>query len=503
MLEFIFDFYGYVVFFYSITLMLSYVMLMVLAYRGLFGNTMIVVDNYAERVIGNSPYTPGVSIVAPAFNEELTVVDNIRSLLKQNYPRFEVIIVNDGSKDNTLQKMIDTFELVPVAHTYVEYLQTKKFKQLYRSRNPKYARLKVVDKENGGTKADPINTGLNIASYDYFINTDVDCVLSEDAIYQCMLPIMHNNNVIAVSGIMTMSNGCDVENGEITKLAPPKNIIALFQELEYLRSFFVGKMGWAAINAMSNVSGGFGLFNRDIVIKAGGYSADSFAEDMDVLLRITGYCCESDIPYKVVQIDKVCARTEGPSSVTLLKRQRTRWGRGLIQTFHRHYNKVANPIYKRVGLITLPYILIYEFLAPVIEIFGFTMFLYLAFTGGVNWPSAVAIFAAIYVFSMMLNLVVLFYTYRSRSTYTELRYFLRLAIAGFFEPIVYHPMIVFFSISGYINYLRGTKAVWVAMTRTGFAKKDDADKQDAQPLGNQSSSEPLTTENTEFVSFTS
>ena len=471
MLEFIYTFYGYVVFFYSLSLIISYVVLMYWAYRGLFKDPLEVVDIYAQRVIAKSPYTPGVSIIAPAFNEELTVVENVHSLLRQNYPKFEVVIVNDGSKDSTLQKLIDNFDLVPVDFSYVEYLQTKPFKQLYRSSNPAYSRLKVVDKENGGTKADPINTGLNVASYDYFINTDVDCILSDDAIYQCMLPIMHRNNVIAVSGIMTMSNGCDVENGVIRKIAPPKNIYALFQELEYLRSFFVGKMGWSAINAISNVSGRFGLFNRRIVIKSGGYSADSLAEDMDILLRITGYCCDNGIDYKVIQINKICCRTEGPSTFTLLKRQRTRWGRGLFQTLHRHFSKIGNRAYNRIGLITLPYVVIFEFMAPVIELVGMVMFMYLTFTGGVNWASAAVIFMAIYVFSMMLNLVVLFYTYKSRSTYTDIRYYMRLMLAGLIEPIVYHPFLSFFNIRGYWDYLGGKEATWGTMTRKGFAKK--------------------------------
>ncbi len=471
MWQFFLDFYGYAVFFYSLGLIISYVVLMILAYRGLFQSTDNMVDDYAYRVVERSPYTPGVSIVAPAYNEEKTVVDNIKSLLKQKYPKFEVVIVNDGSKDSTLETMITNFDMVPVDFAYVEYLQTKPFKRLYRSTNPLYEKLIVVDKENGGTKADPINTGINVASYDYFINTDVDCILTEDAIYQCMLPVMRHNNVIAVSGMMTMSNGCDIENGEIKKLAPPSDPIPLWQELEYLRSFFVGKMGWSAINAMSNVSGGFGLFDRRIVLKAGGYSADSFAEDMDVLLRMMGYCCENDIDYRVVQVSKICARTEGPGDVKNLKRQRTRWGRGLFQTFDRHFKKVANPTHRRVGLITLPYILVFEFMAPVIEIVGMITVVYLAFTGGVNWPSAVVIFSAIYIFGFMLSLVTLLYAYKSKTTYTKLSHYLRLAVAALLEPVLYHPLLTFFSINGYINYLRGTKAVWVAIARKGYASK--------------------------------
>lgn len=472
MAEFIFTFFGYMIFFYSLGLVISYSLLMWLAYRGLFQQSDVMIDQYGQQIVEVSPYTPGVSIIAPAYNEEKTVVECVLSLLRQKYPKFEVVIVNDGSKDSTLQKMIDYFDLVEVPYAYVEYLHTKKVRAYYRSTNPQFEQLKVVDKENGGTKADPINTGLNVASYDYFINTDVDCILTDDAIFQCMLPVMRYNDVIAVSGMMTMSNGCEVERGVLKKIDPPKSPIPLFQEVEYLRSFFVGKMGWSAINAMSNVSGGYGLFNRRIVLKSGGYSADSFAEDMDVLTRMVGYCCENNLPYRVVQIPKICARTEGPGNIVLLSRQRIRWGRGLVQTFHRHYKKVFNPSYRRLGLVTLPFVFIFEFLAPIIEGTGFFVFLYLAFTGSINWASAVVIFLAIFSFGFMLSVVVLFYTYKSKATYTNIRAFIRLSIAAFLEPVFYHPMLTFFSLWGYLDYIRGAKVVWGTMTRTGFRSQE-------------------------------
>ena len=223
---------------------------------------------------------------------------------------------------------------------------------------------------------------------------------------------------------------------------------------------------------MSNVSGGYGLFSREVVMAAGGYGSDSFAEDMDMLLRIMGYCCENNIDYRVVQIPKVCCRTDGPGNIRMLDRQRTRWGCGLIQTFHYHFHMLCNHKYHRVGLITRPYVFVFEFLAPVIEAVGFFMFIYLAITGGINWEMAWLIFAAIYTFSVMLSFVVIFYTYEAKCTYTSLKSFVPLMLAALVEPFLYHPMLVFFSIKGYFNYLTGKKAVWHSIARKGYKSGD-------------------------------
>jgi cellulose synthase/poly-beta-1,6-N-acetylglucosamine synthase-like glycosyltransferase len=472
MSQILFEIYGYAVFFYSFTLMLTYVALMYLAARGYYRNKNYVDDSYAKMVVNTSPFTPGVSIIAPAFNEEKTIVDNVKSLLSQQYPLFEVIIVNDGSKDSTLQKLIDYFDLKVAPFSYEEKLQTRPFKALYRSVNPAFKNLTVVDKENGGTKADPVNCGLNVAQYEYFINTDVDCILELDAIYQCMLPIFKNPEIIAVSGMMTMSNGCTIENGMITKLAPPKNPIPLFQELEYLRSFVIGKMGWSSVNAMSNVSGGFGLFKRDVCIQAGGYSPDSFAEDMDVLFRMIAYCCENNIKYRVVQIPKTCCRTEGPNSLYMLNRQRTRWGRGLIQVFHQHYHMLFNYKYHRIGLLTLPYVFIYEFCAPVIECMGFFVLVYLFLNNEINWLAATIIGASVYAFFLMLSSVVIFFTYKMQCEYKHLSQYIPLALAATVEPLFYHPLIVLFSLRGYFEYIIGKKAVWKTIARKGYDSTD-------------------------------
>ena len=466
-------FYGYFVFFYSMALLLSYVILIWLAYNTLSHSHNTMIDPYVRRIMRRSPYTPGVSIIAPAYNEELTIVESVISLLQQDYPVFEVVIVNDGSTDRTLQRLIDTFQLKEVPYQYNERIPAKAFRALYRSTNPDYARLTVVDKENGGTKADPVNAGLNVAVYPYFINTDVDCILAPDAIFKCMRPMLELKNVIAVSGVMTMSNACIVENGRIVKNRVPTRPSPLFQTMEYMRSFLIGKMGWSAINAMPNVSGGYGLFDRDVAIAAGGYSSNSLAEDMDMLIRMIGYCCDFKRPYRVVQIPDTCCWTEAPPTFSLLYRQRTRWGHGLIQTFSKYYRMMFKKKYRQLGLITLPYVFFFELIAPIIEVVGFLMFLYLAFTGGVNWGTALVIFLVVYAFCLLLSLVVVFYDYLHSRSYQGFFSYVKLVGAALLEPFLYHPFIVVFSLIGYCRFIFKRRVAWGEMKRKGFGKEPD------------------------------
>lgn len=470
MWEFLLFFFGYVILGYSLLLIVSYVMLLVFAYQYSFRYRQWS-NKYICNMVQSSPFVPGISVVAPAYNEEKTIVDNVRSLLKMDYPNFDVCIVNDGSKDRTLELLIETFEMVEVSFEYVEHVHSAPFKRLFKSINPAYARLMVVDKVNGGTKADAVNAGLNVISNPYFINTDVDCILSKDAMYQCIFPVIQDRHIIAVSGTMSMSNGASMSNGEIVDLRPSSRPIPLFQDLEYKRSFLVGKMGWSRINAMNNVSGGYGLFSTEVVVNAGGYSSTSFAEDMDMLTRMIAYCCDFNRPYRVVQIPHNCCWTEGPSNIKMLYRQRTRWGRGLIQLMWEHRRLLFNRKYKRLGLISMPYTFLFEFLAPIIETVGLGMTVYLAFTGGISWFSFFVTFLAIYVFSYMLSTFVVFYDYILGSSYTSRISYLKLLLAAAFEPIIYHPLIVISSLVGYYRYITRQKAVWVSMERTGMKHK--------------------------------
>ncbi len=462
--------YQFVIFFYAFALVLIYTMLAILAFLKL-RQLVAQKSSDTQKIFRESPFIPGISIVAPAYNEEKTIINNVTSFLTVNYPKFEVVIINDGSKDDTLQLLIDNFEMVETTYAYVEKIKTKPFKRIFKSTNPEYSRLIVVDKENGGTKADASNAGVNVAKYPYFICTDVDCVLDREALTKMILAVISTKTrVIAVGATMRMVNSCVVEDGVLLEAKLPVRMFPLYQEIEYLRSYYIGKLGFSTINAISNVSGGLGLFDKEIAIGAGGYDPLSHAEDMDMTTRMIAYMINYQKPYKIDLVPDTCAWTEGPPSFRVLNRQRTRWARGLYQIFSIHWQYVFNRKYKKMGLISFPFIFFFEFLAPIIETVGYLATIWLIIVGGVNWNTAFLMLFFSYIFGLSLSLTTLLYERLLEHRFRN-REYLRLILFCLVEPVIYHPLIVFFNIRGYIDYLTKSTFEWGTMTREGTAGK--------------------------------
>lgn len=468
MIEQIRTIYEYFIFFYATSLFISYIILAILSFIGISrykGYNSELDDN----TLMSSPLTPGISVVAPAYNEGLTIITNVRSLLTLNYPLFEVIIINDGSKDDTLEKLIEEFELEETPFAYVAKIKTKPVKRIFKSRNPAYSILTVVDKENGGTKADASNAGINASSFPYYLCTDVDCILDRNTLLKMIKPILNSKkNVIAVGAVLRMSNSCDIEEGIITRVRPPKGIIPRFQEMEYIRAYLLSKMGWSVVNCVPNISGGLGLFDKEVAVRAGGYDPLSHAEDMDLVTRMVSYMINNKQNYKVDYIPLSCCWTEGPPNLRILNRQRTRWGRGLIQLFYEHRKILFNRKYKNMGLIVYPFAFLYELLAPVIEALGWIFFIYLILTNQVNWYNAFIILLYSYTFSVMISTMVILWDQITFKYYKTFREVLSLVLMVFLESFIYHPLIMFFAIRGYYDYLTSKEFEWGSMTRQGF-----------------------------------
>ncbi len=467
-------FYEHSVFVYGTALLVLYAFLAIFSIlaisRFVRKNSYI---NYDHLV--SSPLAPGISVIAPAFNEGLTIISNVRSLLTLNYSEFEVIIINDGSTDDTLEQMIHEFELVEVEFAYNAKIKTQPVRRIFRSTNPAYHQLLVVDKVNGKSKADATNAGINAAAHKYFLCTDVDCILDKNTLLKLIKPVMEEEDyrVIATGATLRIANSSEVEQGVVTRMRPPRKLLPRFQEVEYIRSFVLGKMGWSFLNSVPNVSGGLGLFDKEIAIKSGGYDHQSFGEDMELMFRMSRYAHDNKIKYAVRYIPLTLCWTEGPETIKIFMRQRTRWARGLAQLMHAHMKMFLNPSYGRMGMIIMPYNFFFELLAPIVEFLGIIYYIVMTIMGLINWKFAVVLLLFVYTYAIMITTIAILWdqiTFRYYKTWREV---FSLCITPFLEFILYHPLIVIFALRGYFFFLTGRKHTWGDMQRRGFksAKK--------------------------------
>lgn len=467
-------FYESFAFLYSASYIVIYVVLSVLSYLSILKHIRYQ-KFISEEILLRSNYLPGVSVVAPAFNEAMNIVYNVKSLLSLTYPKYEVIIVNDGSTDDTLLKLIKEFDLVKVDFYYQDKIPTQPVRGHYKSTNPIYYKLMVVDKENGKSKADASNAGINSAQYPLFLCTDVDCILKKDTILKLAKPFIESQNrVIATGAGIRISNSCEVRDGFLYRVHFPKQWYPRFQELEYLRSFLFGRMAWSKINGLLLVSGGLGMFDKDIVIKVGGYWHKSLGEDMELITRMRKYMHEQKLKFSIQYIPESLCWTEVPDTKEIFIRQRVRWARGLIQTLHLHRNMFFNPKYGMTAFVILPFFFLFEFLVPIIEFFGVIVLIFGFIFKTINVEFLLVISLAVYLFYFLITLISALIDdsmYRSYSNYREL---IILIVMAMIEPIVYHPINVYASLKGYIHFARQKEQHWGVMVRKGF----DSQKQE-------------------------
>jgi cellulose synthase/poly-beta-1,6-N-acetylglucosamine synthase-like glycosyltransferase len=455
------------IFYFALVVMCSYIILCffsALEMKAYMRKNSFI--DYREILV--SPYAPSVSILAPAYNEEATIVDNVKSIMSLHYGNFEIIIINDGSKDSSLQKLIDAYQLEKVNFCVNEQLHHKPIRGIYKSRNSSYSRLIVIDKENGG-KSDALNAGINVSSKDLLLCIDVDCIVEQDALLKLVKPYLEEKKrVIATGGVVRIANSCEVEDGRLVKVHMPKNIISRFQVLEYIRAFLMGRMAWSRLNGLLIISGAMGLFDKEIVIKCGGYSHETVGEDMELVVRMRRYMHDHNLKYQVVYIPDPLCWTESPIDFKVLGRQRNRWTRGTIETLWTHRDLFFNPKYGILGLLSYPYWLFFEWLAPILEGIGLISFILLASLGKINWEFSGILFFMVYAFSILLSTIAVLFEERSYHQYTSGKDVLKLLLLAFIEPIVYHPLTIYWSIRGNIDKFTGKKT-WGTMTRAGFA----------------------------------
>jgi cellulose synthase/poly-beta-1,6-N-acetylglucosamine synthase-like glycosyltransferase len=449
---------------YFAVLNVIYTVLLVLGWRAIatYVRRRRLVD-YDE--IARSPLTMPISMVVPAYNEGPVIVDSVRSLLGARYPTLEVVVVNDGSSDDTLQQLIDAFSLVQSARVPVARLETAEVRRILVS--PDDDRLVVIDKANGG-KPDAINAALCYARYPLFCTIDADTLVEDDALLRLVRPFQVEPDTIACGGIVRVVNGCTVEGSRVVDVHMPRRLIENVQVVEYLRAFLAGRTGWAKLGALLIISGAFGVFRRDLAVAAGGYDTTTVGEDAEFVVRLHRYCRDHGLPYKVSFLaDPVCW-TEVPRTFRMLCRQRNRWHRGLIETLIRHRGMLGRRRYGIVGLVGMPYFVLFEALGPLVETFGYAVAAVSLALGLIDGSVALMLLILSLTYGLVLSFGALIVEEHAFRRYRSWRCVGRMVVAAVVENFGYRQASNFVRAWAFVTLLRRPSNRWGEMQRTGF-----------------------------------
>lgn len=404
-----------------------------------------------------------ITLLAPAYNEEATIASSINSLLQLSYPEFEIIVINDGSKDATLDVLIKEFSLQAIPEAYRIQIPTRQVKTIYRS--TRYPNLRVVDKENGG-KADALNAGINCARYPLFCGMDADSILPRDSLFRIVRPFLEDPTTVAVGGIVRIINGCEVRDGHLIKTSLPRNWLALFQIVEYLRAFLFGRMGWQAFNAVLIISGAFGLFRKEAVISVGGYRHDTVGEDMELVVRMHRIFSEQRRPYRVHFIPDPICWTEAPEDLRTLKNQRSRWQRGLAESLWLNKSMMFAKHSGAAGWLAFPFMFFFEMFGPLLELIGLILMIVSCYFGLIDYYAAVAFLILVFGMGLLLSGGALLLEEMSYRIYRRPSDLLMLCIALIMENFGYRQLNSYWRLLGMMRWLFKSKSKWGAMKRT-------------------------------------
>ncbi|MFA6002975.1 MAG: glycosyltransferase [Elusimicrobiota bacterium] len=443
----------------------GYLLISLVAFRDVYRHLLRRIYGGYEQ-LSRSPLTPPISVIVPAYNEEVDIALTVNNLLHLDYMRYEVIVVNDGSTDRTLYELDKAFRLFPADAEGAGALPTRPVRNLYKSATNH--NLTVIDKENGG-KSDALNAGLNHAMYPYFCSIDADVILEPDALQSVIQPIIESDHrVIGVGGIIRVANGCRVEKGRITGIELSSNPLVIFQIIEYYRAFLCGRTGFSHFNALMIISGAFGVFEKDLTIEIGGYRTGTVGEDMDLVTRLHAHMRSSghqDYSINFVP-DPVCW-TEVPTTLPVLARQRRRWHKGCLDVLGHHDNMLFNPKYGALGMLGYPFLLVFEGWGILIEFLGYIVFGLSWWFGVIETDFAIAFFVVAFLCGAVLSLTGIMIGEMTPRRYPKYRHWLILAIYAFLENLGYRQLTSILRLLGTWDYLFH-QGSWGRMERTGL-----------------------------------
>lgn len=417
-----------------------------------------------KNVLESNYYIP-VTIIVPAYNEEVTVVDTVRSLLALDYNVYEIVVVDDGSGDKTSQALIDAFHMYPIRKPIRRQVDCQREEFIYIAMDQKVP-ITLVRKKNGG-KADALNMGINISQYPYFICIDADSVLQYDSLREIVRPVLENDHVIAVGGGVRPCNGVKIENGRVLEYHLPKNLLACMQVLEYDRSFLAARILFDKFNGSLIISGAFGLFKKDVVIACGGYDHSTMGEDMELVVKMHEFCLANELPYRIRYATGAICWTQVPERLKDLCSQRRRWHLGLFQSMMRHRGLFANLHYGPVSLISYLYFLLYELLSPYIELFGVLTMVLAFLVDLINIPFMVLFYLIYAVFGSVLSLTSFFSRIQTIDLKVSLEDSLKAVLLCLFEVTCLRFVMAFVRTTAFRGYKK-KKMQWGKIERRKF-----------------------------------
>ena len=450
---------------YFLVLNSFYAVLLMLSIPEIWEQTRLAEDEDFQRLM-QSDALPPITVLVPAYNESATIEASVTAILTLEYRNYEVVVVNDGSKDDTLEQLRHAFDLYEIPRVYPETIATKPLRALYRSRSR--SRLLVLDKENGG-KADSLNAAINASRFPLVIAVDADTLIEPDALLRLTRPFLLGREIAAVGGTVRVANNCTVKDGRVTDARVSPKPIPGIQVVEYLRAFLFGRLGWNRLGGNLIISGAFGLFRKEYVVAVGGYHTNSIVEDLDLVVRMHRHLRRRKIRYEMPFIPDPVAWTEVPESLKILSRQRERWHRGLIAAMWQYKSMLFNPRYGRIGLLAMPFYTFGEMLAPVVELLGYLITgLGLAF-GLVNVSFALLFILVAWGYGMLLSIWAVVLEEVSFRRYRRFIDLVRLLLFASLENFGYRQCTVWWRLKAFVNVWKGVH-VWGDMARKGFGK---------------------------------
>lgn len=412
------------------------------------------------------PLLPSISILVPAYNESQTITASVLSLLDLMYPNYDVIVINDGSKDNTMGVLRHGFDLEQIHQAYTQGFPTQPIQGIYQSR--RYPNLKVIDKANGG-KADALNAGIYMSKQDLVCCVDADSVLQPDSLLRIVQPFIENPECIAAGGTIRISNGCEITGSMMTKIALPNSRLAMIQIVEYLRAFLFGRMGWSPLNALLIISGAFSMFRRDVLLQVGGYRTDTVGEDMELIVRLHLKYRTEGKPYHITFIPDPICWTEAPEDIKTLRNQRIRWQRGLLESLYHNRQLLFHPKSGLLGWIAFPFMLFFEAVGPLIELFGMILMTVGFLFHWVSLEMYLTLLLASIGLGFMLSLNALLLEEISFHVYKRFSDLGRLFFALLVENMGYRQLTMFWRLRGTMQWLSRQKGHWGEMTRKSYS----------------------------------